>query len=254
MAQGKSGSKGGSQAKKGSGAKGGSKGKPKKKPVAPPPSRKFPVFWIVIAVVLALGIVAIFLTRKNSQPPKFNTDTTVTATGTSLPKFPEGNQPDPATGMTSPELTGTSLSGAPMSITNDGKPRVIILLAHWCPHCQKEVPLVQKWLNAGGKPADVDLVAIATGNDPARPNYPPTVWLDREHWTVPTMVDSPPQTAANVYGLTGFPFWVVVDAQGRVVGRLSGEVTEENLTTVFNQAKSGAPTGPVTAPDSASKV
>lgn len=53
----------------------------------------------------------------------------VTITGTVLPRFPDG--PDPAVGMTMPELEGASFDGTPMSITNDGRPKVLLILAHW---------------------------------------------------------------------------------------------------------------------------
>ena len=56
----------------------------------------------------------------------------VTVSGSPLPVLLEGGQ-DPAVinGMMMPELSGASFDGTPISITNDGRPKVILFLAHW---------------------------------------------------------------------------------------------------------------------------
>jgi len=124
---------------------------------------------------------------------------------------------------------GVDLDAHRLRIGDDGKPKAIIFLAHWCPHCQREVPLIQAWLDRGGGPEDVDLYSVATAIDPARPNYPPGAWLEREGWSVPVLVDDAHDTAATAYGLTGYPFFVFVDARGDVVARAAGELTLPEL-------------------------
>ena len=62
-------------------------------------------------------------------------------------------------------------------------------LAHWCPSCQAEVPRLVDYLDSTGMPEGVRIVALSTSIDAARPNYPPSAWLDREEWTAPTMID-----------------------------------------------------------------
>ncbi|MCJ7724918.1 MAG: hypothetical protein MUP76_00810 [Acidimicrobiia bacterium] len=54
----------------------------------------------------------------------------VTVTGTPLPLLPEAGL-DPAVGMAMPELEGASFDGTPISITNDGRPKVLLFLTHW---------------------------------------------------------------------------------------------------------------------------
>ena len=117
------------------------------------------------------------------------------------------------------------------AITADGTAKLLLFLAHWCPHCQAEVPVVQDWVDAGSLPADVELISVSTAIDPGRPNYPPDAWLDREGWTAPVIVDES-GAVADAYGLSAFPFWVFVNADGTVAGRLSGELTPEQLDTV----------------------
>lgn len=54
----------------------------------------------------------------------------VTITGMPLPQFPDAGA-DPAVGMTMPELEGASFDGTPVTITNDGRPKVLLFLTHW---------------------------------------------------------------------------------------------------------------------------
>jgi hypothetical protein len=108
---------------------------------------------------------------------------------------------------------------------------VLLFLAHWCPHCQREVPLVQGWVDGGGLPADVELVSVSTAIDPNAPNYPPDDWLQREGWTAPVITDST-GSVADAYGLSAFPFWVFVNADGTVAGRLTGELTTDQLDQI----------------------
>jgi thiol-disulfide isomerase/thioredoxin len=149
------------------------------------------------------------------------------STSAALPPFASTTN-DPAVGLPIPEVDGRSFDGTPVRISADGRPKVIVFLAHWCPHCQREVPVVQAWLDAKGMPAGVDLVSVATAIDPNRPNYPPDAWLAREHWEVPVIADSDNQIAAR-YGLTFFPFWVAVAADGTVAQRVTGELTPDQL-------------------------
>jgi thiol-disulfide isomerase/thioredoxin len=149
------------------------------------------------------------------------------AANATLPPF-EATANDPAVGRPIPEVDGKSFDGTPVSIKADGRPKLIVFLAHWCPHCQREVPVVQSWLDAKGMPAGVELVSVVTAIDPNRPNYPPDAWLAREHWQVPVIVDANGQIASN-YGLTAFPYWVAVNANGSVAERLTGELTPEQL-------------------------
>jgi thiol-disulfide isomerase/thioredoxin len=148
-------------------------------------------------------------------------------TGTPLARF-EGPDGDPAIGQPAPEVTGTDFTGKPVTITADGRPKVVLFLAHWCPHCQAAVPLIQEWVNGGGVPAGVDLVSVATGIDPSAPNYPPEAWLAREGWTVPVIAD-PTNSVAAAYGLSAYPFWVFIGPDGNVRARTTGEVPIADL-------------------------
>ena len=126
--------------------------------------------------------------------------------------------------MTAPTVQGASFDGSPVAIQPNGRPTAIVFVAHWCPHCQREVPVIQSWINANGMPQGVDFVSVATGIDPSGPNYPPDAWLAREGWTLPVIVD-PTNSVAMAYGLSAYPYWVFLDGEGKVVSRTTGELT-----------------------------
>jgi hypothetical protein len=72
----------------------------------------------------------------------------------------------------------------------------------------------------------------------SRPNYPPSEWLADEGWSSPVMADAGNQ-AADAYGLSAYPFWVAVGADGRVIHRATGELSTTQLESLFTQAESG---------------
>jgi cytochrome c biogenesis protein CcmG, thiol:disulfide interchange protein DsbE len=203
----------------------------------PPPPRQGPrsstlVLGIGALVIAVSAIAAIVLTQSGATPSGAPSASTfaasrATVTGVALPAFADGTD-DPAIGAKAPEVVGTAFDGTPATIKADGRAKLILFIAHWCPHCQREVPVVQAWIDAKRLPADVDLVSVATAIDPTQPNYPPDAWLAREHWTPSVIVDGDGQVATD-YGLSAFPYWVAVSADGTVVERTTGELTPEQL-------------------------
>jgi thiol-disulfide isomerase/thioredoxin len=148
----------------------------------------------------------------------------VTIAGTALAKLPQSGD-DPAVGKPIPEAVGQAFDGSPVAIRNDGKAKLIIFVAHWCPHCQKEIPLLAGYLKKNPLPAGVDLYTVSTGVVSNRPNYPPSAWLKREGWTAKTLADSKEQDAADAFGLSAYPYFVAADASGNVVARTTGEIS-----------------------------
>ncbi len=110
--------------------------------------------------------------------------------------------------------------------------KVVLFLAHWCSHCQTEVPEVQDWIDGGGKPDNVDLYGVATAIEEEGANYPPDAWLERERWTSPVLVDTN-DTVLRAFGLTAFPTWVFINADGDVALRIGGAIGAEQLTALF---------------------
>ena len=167
------------------------------------------------------------------------TDPTVTVTGDDLVQKPD-SPPDSAVGETIPTIDGEAFDGSGITITPAAGPQLILVVAHWCPHCRAEVPRIQQWLDDNGMPSDVKITAIATANDPTAVNYPAGAWLRKEGWSVPTMIDDSQQTAARAVGTSGYPFFVAVDAQGKVVVRGSGELSMDQFEQLIEAARTGS--------------
>ncbi len=142
--------------------------------------------------------------------------------GEPLPRYDDAT-PSGGVGLTAPTVTGAGFDGSPASIAA-GRPTAVVFLAHWCPHCQAEVPMVEAWLDGGGLPEGTDLIGVSTGVDRARANYPPQAWLEAEGWSAPLLVDSEDGAVAGAFGLSAFPFWVILDGDGMVVARVAGGV------------------------------
>lgn len=190
---------------------------------------------LLVGAFALAGVAAVLATQEPAKSPasKSAAFSLAVVSGTPLPALPEQG-PDPALGRPAPSLEGVAFNGQTVRLGADGRPKAIVFLAHWCPHCQAEVPAVQAWLDANGRPEGVDLYSVATAIDPSRPNYPPAAWLDREGWSVPVVVDGDGQ-AARAYGLTGFPYWVFVGADGTVVERRAGRIPVGELQSILER-------------------
>ncbi|NIA25045.1 MAG: redoxin family protein [Gammaproteobacteria bacterium] len=199
------------------------------KPADASGSRSTVIIVAIVAILAIAGIAAISTIGAGDSAAGTGTISEtqpVTVSGTALPRYPEQGA-DTAIGQQAPELSGLSFDGTPVSITNDGRPKIIIFLAHWCPHCQNDVKELTPYIKANGLPDDVDFYAVSTGSDPAAPNYPPSKWL--ADWPIPTIADDAQGAAAQAFGLNAFPFFVFVTAQGTIDFRFPGEVPPEAL-------------------------
>jgi thiol-disulfide isomerase/thioredoxin len=155
----------------------------------------------------------------------------VTVTGDPLAPYDPTENPDAALGATAPVVEGQSFDGSPITIGGpaDG-PRMLVFLAHWCPHCNDEIPELLDVQASGGIPDDLEVIGISTGVAADRDNYPPGAWLDEKGWAWAAMADSEPSETMLAYGGTGFPYIVMLDADGDVLARKSGSSSASDIT------------------------
>jgi len=198
------------------------------------------LLWLIIggiAVVVVAVVLALLLTNMagggTSGEPARNP---VKVSGQPLPALPASGA-DPAVGQALPTISGMTFDGSPMSIGPSDGPAVILVLAHWCPHCQAEVPRVQQWIESGGVPEGVKLMTLTTSISSTRPNFPPSAWLQREHWTPPVLVDDANSTGLTALGFNSFPGFLFVKADGTVFARTTGELPVEQIASVANQLR-----------------
>jgi len=180
------------------------------------------VLLLVLAVVLGTNEVG----AETASP---------TIEGTGLPQMPQNSPIDTsATGLSIPNVDGENFAGDEVAIDRaDGKAKAIVFLAHWCPHCQAEVPRVQQWIDATGGVEGVDMYSVATSINSARGNYPPSSWLENAGWSAPIIRDDKDNSVLNAYGAGGFPYWVFVNADGTVAVRASGEMPVDQLQAII---------------------
>jgi thiol-disulfide isomerase/thioredoxin len=152
----------------------------------------------------------------------------------SLPPMPrETNVDSSATGLPAPTVVGNDYDGNTVTIENDGRPKAVVFLAHWCPHCQNEVPAVQQWLDDTGGVEGVDLYSVSTALNAQPGNYPPSEWLEEEGWTVPLIRDDVRSSVLVAHGDGGFPFWVFTNSDGTVALRVAGSIPINDLEGIL---------------------
>jgi len=193
-------------------------------------SRPFPWLPLLGGITVIALITAVILTFDAGGGASGSAFGEPTISGSLLPRFNDDPAADPGVGLPVPEVRGADFDGNAVEVTNDGRPKMIVFLAHWCSHCQAEVPVVQAWIDAGGLPDGVDFYSVATSTAETRPNFPPQAWLAREGWTTPVIADDSSYSVGDAFGLNAFPYFVFVRADGTLAGRLTGELPPELLT------------------------
>ena len=165
----------------------------------------------------------------------------VSVTGDKLVGLPDSGA-DPALGKKAPTLNGYDHYGRPAVIApgTTGQATMVVFLAHWCPHCNAEVPVLNKWRESGKVPANLRVVGVTTASKNDQAMWPPSQWLVNMKWPFDVMADSQDQTAAQAYGVGGYPFLAFIDAKGNVTQRASGEIPVTDLQKYADAAVAGA--------------
>jgi hypothetical protein len=219
------------------------------------------IFAVVFVVVIVGSFLATFAVRGGfsgeatetasvqveefaNLPSDPNTPATapVTITGDPLPAYDLQAASDPAVGQTFPELSGINFSGKPVTIRNDGRPKVIVVLAHYSPVANQFVLDLDKWLEENSTPDGVDVYGVSTKANPEKANFPPGTWLRVNGWPFfsETLVDSDGNEIFDAVGGPGVPFFIVVDANGKVVGRTVGNLTGAGFDQLLEAARTGS--------------
>lgn len=139
-------------------------------------------------------------------------------------------------GQMAPLITGSSLESQPVAVGPDGTGKVIVLMPHWHPASQAFVRDLPGWVASGALATDVPLQAVLVQDDYSRGNWPPGLWLRSHGWEYPTMVDSDLAKAYEAYGKPPTPYFVAVDASGKIVAEYSGEITAGKLRGLIDAA------------------
>jgi thiol-disulfide isomerase/thioredoxin len=212
------------------------------------------LLWAAIAVVIAIAAgIGIYAASGDDEAATDNTENTqpgsnlpdsqpVTIDGDSLSAF-AATEGDDAIGVDAPIVSGLNFAGKEVVLdaTATGRPYMVVFLAHWCPHCNAEVPRLNDWKHSGAVPADLDVIGVATAVSKTSANYPPASWFSNKGWEWPVIVDEADGDGAagklaQAFGASGWPYFVIVGADGKVKVRYSGEIEVSELQDVVEKA------------------
>ena len=192
-------------------------------------------FIIAGAVVLVLGLaIAIGVTLSSEPVAAGLPEGEISVIGDSLPQYAGENDDNVALGLAAPTFSAPDQNSEIFQLEKNGNSKALLFLAHWCPHCQREVPVVQRFIDSNGVPPGIDVIAVATSIDRGRDNYPPQEWLQREGWSETQIYDLD-REIGEAYGLNAFPYWVFLDKDLNVLARRTGNLPEDMVGALLIQ-------------------
>jgi thiol-disulfide isomerase/thioredoxin len=127
-----------------------------------------------------------------------------------------------------PEFSAPGLDGGTVS-WRPGEPTVLSIWASWCPHCQVEMPVLDR---ISTDFPGVDFVSVVTAID-AQPGPSPEEYMADEGLDFPVAVDDSASTLYRAFGIQGFPTTFFVAADGTVMSATEGESDESTLRQLF---------------------
>jgi cytochrome c biogenesis protein CcmG/thiol:disulfide interchange protein DsbE len=204
-------------------------------------ARRDRLVWGAVGLAIAVAAIVAVVAGGSNDPektPGVEEQRAVQVSG-ALPSYAGPDAIDAAIGRRLPSLSGQSFDGTPVVIEPDGRPWVIVVGAHWCPHCQAELPRLAGYLHDNPAPAGVQVAAVLSDTSADRPNYPPSEWMNAIGWPTPMLADDEQSSAAQALGASGFPYFVVVGSDGLVVTRASGEIGTSAFASLLERARDG---------------
>ncbi len=144
-------------------------------------------------------------------------------------------------GDAAPDFTVSSTGGPFTLSTSSGRPTMLEVFATWCPHCQREAPIISRLaaefkgrvnvVGVDGSPYAIDESSPETQNDVVN-------WADKFGATYPVAYDQN-LDVAHKYLQGGFPTVVLIGTDGKVQSIRSGEMPPSDIETALNAMLSG---------------
>lgn len=211
--------------------------------------RRFIAVLVPVAVIALVGAIAVMSASERAAPRGTLGEVAgrIALQGVPLPPLPADVQPGffTDTPLLSPTVTAEDRAGTLVTLgAGSDSTQVLVFLAHWCPACQKELPSLAEVVNRSGVPEGVEVIAVLTGLDPSRPNWPPYEWLDREGFrsgssgagSVRVVRDDADGSAMSAFGLSSYPAWAVISPEGAVASRFSGVIDRSGIEALLEGA------------------
>jgi thiol-disulfide isomerase/thioredoxin len=126
-----------------------------------------------------------------------------------------------------PRFELLDLSGAPQRLpAAGGRPQVINLWASWCSPCRREMPAFAR---VQSQRADVDFVYLNIGESPAEI----AAFTRTLSEPLAPILRDPEGTVAERLQVRGYPTTLILDGEGRLLHRRSGELSEASLKALL---------------------
>ena len=136
-----------------------------------------------------------------------------------------------ATSRPAPPLAGIdAVTGDPVSLAQfKRRPVVVNVWASWCPACEKEARALARFARRHPKIALLGLAVQDTSEDA-------TAYYRRWNLKHPTILD-PEGAQAALLGVTGLPETIFLGRDHRIVTRVNGPASFEELESALDQAR-----------------
>lgn len=178
------------------------------------------------AILLGVVAVALALSRGGGGAGAPAATGRVSVGGPSLPQPLSVGSVVPD--FSAPGLTGTTVRWSDRA----GAPAVLAVWAPWCPHCQKEMPVLARLAEEF---PGMKLITIVTAAD-LHPGPTATEYMRSHALSFPVAVDDASGTIGSAMGVTGFPTVYYVARGGTVAATQVGEWSESQMRDAFGQA------------------
>jgi thiol-disulfide isomerase/thioredoxin len=179
---------------------------------------------VSVAVASSVGLLA---GCGSSQSDQGSQSRFVAGDGTLVLVPPDQRQP-------APDIAGTTLTGEPFALKDyRGKVVALNVWASWCAPCRSEAPALNQ-LSRELAPKGVQFIGLDTRDSKASAE----AFLRRFELTYPNVWDPDAQLQLafrDSLPPQAIPSTVLVDKQGRVAGRVLGEIDRTKLREVLTQ-------------------
>ena len=187
-----------------------------------PANRRTLLIYATLAVLAVAAIVAVALANRVPKSAQTVNPNSKIKVGDSAPNFT------------------VSTTAGPFELTKVPTPVVLEVFATWCPHCQREVPVINQLAKQyAGKVAFVGVAGSPYGIDGSSPENQADVmqFVQKLNVTYPVAYD-PELKVANAYLQGGYPTLVLIDGNKKVRFVRDGEVPETELRQAIDSVLS----------------
>jgi thiol-disulfide isomerase/thioredoxin len=143
-------------------------------------------------------------------------------------------QAKPQVGSCAPDFQLLDLEGKAASLSdNRGKPTLINFWATWCGPCQNELPHFEKAYQSHRNQINFMMVN-ATMTEPDQKAV--QQYVKQKGYTFPVYLDTDETSISfDRYHIPGIPVTIAVDRQGRVIRKMIGEVSKQQIDQIVEQ-------------------